>query len=690
MARLLFYGLMVAGIWFFLWENGFTTRLLSHDLAVGIYGGGPRAPARVATLVTFAEPPANAVLTGQTNFLDRSQCARLMKRLTELGARLIVLSALFADDDPGGDQVLGEAMHQAGNVVVAELLVPGGPPGRLEWHPAPISVAFRRAAKAVGFINLDLSKAPIASLMDLELRDGADIHRQIAYETLIQWMGDATLHRFDTGVLLMDPGGDQPLLVPTDSKGRAWLDPCHAPAIPRISSNQVLKGELSDAQLRPLVEDRVVFIGVDYRGYGELPYSGLHFTGTTRLEDPCWYQAAFFESALSGKLLKESATLLSPFVLVWLLLLVRALLILPFARRAIITLLLLLALVVLMLLMHPLGFTFNGIGLGAGMVLLFVARHVEGHLTERFSAARLERDLDAETARLKDLVTRARSPVASSAEAGRKVEIDPALLARALPTRFRDFRLIGAGGMGFVYRVHDDEMKQDVALKVLSPDLRHRAKAVERFLHEPYILQELAHPGLVEVFDGAEGALPWFSMELVEGRSIEDTVRESGVMDPLRAALIAREIAESLLMFHEEELVHRGVRSTNVYVRKDDSLRLLDMGSKREERTALTGIGEVAGSIAHLAPEQMMGGGVVPATDVYGVALLLCKMLGGREPPQSGVYHQSARPILAGVGTPEPLIALIETCLARDPARRPQDAHELSEALDEVLAQLDG
>jgi serine/threonine protein kinase len=236
--------------------------------------------------------------------------------------------------------------------------------------------------------------------------------------------------------------------------------------------------------------------------------------------------------------------------------------------------------------------------------------------------------------------------------------------------------LIGQGGMAQVYRGHDRVLDRAVAVKLMrqaSGDARDRA----RFADEARMLGRLNHPGLVTVLDAATSdEQPYLVMELVNGPSLAECCR--GVaLEPTRVAAIGAQLADALGYAHDNGIVHRDLKPANVLLGEDDRALVTDFGIARllSDSTGHTATGMTVGTAAYLAPEQVRGEQISPATDVYSLGLVLLEALTG-ERAYSGSPTEAA---LARLTTPPPLPPdlppgwqdLLRAMTALDPGDRP-------------------
>lgn len=259
--------------------------------------------------------------------------------------------------------------------------------------------------------------------------------------------------------------------------------------------------------------------------------------------------------------------------------------------------------------------------------------------------------------------------------------------------RYRIDALVGVGGMGMIYRVHDERLHVTVALKVLRPDSGADAHMLARLEQELILARQVSHRNVVRIHDigqdsGEHGELHFLTMDFVEGRSLKQTLEEEGRLDLARAIAIGTELADALAAAHREGVVHRDLKPANVLIAEDGHASITDFGVARSMNQAgLTKAGSVVGTLDYLAPEQARGEPVDGRSDVYALGLILFEMLSG-ELPFSG---ESAEEVLAqrtigkprqlnevGVDVPAWLGQVLARCLERDPANRYQDAAELA------------
>jgi len=270
-----------------------------------------------------------------------------------------------------------------------------------------------------------------------------------------------------------------------------------------------------------------------------------------------------------------------------------------------------------------------------------------------------------------------------------------------LAGRYRLEERIAVGGMGEVWRAHDDTLDREVAVKLLRPESTSDDTFVERFRAEARHAGGLTHPNVGTVHDyGEDEGNAFLVMELLEGKPLSDLIRELAPMDPAEVTEILYQIAIALQAAHEAGVVHRDVKPANIVVDADGYAKITDFGIARALGEApMTQTGEVLGTPHYLAPEQAKGEPAGPLSDVYALAVVGYEMLTGRRPfsgdsmVTTALAHvnQPLPPLPDSV--PEPLRTTVMAALAKSPDERPDGAGAFAEALrlppGEVPAELE-
>ncbi|MFF4758136.1 protein kinase [Streptomyces sp. NPDC001292] len=254
---------------------------------------------------------------------------------------------------------------------------------------------------------------------------------------------------------------------------------------------------------------------------------------------------------------------------------------------------------------------------------------------------------------------------------------------------FRLHRRLGAGGMGVVY-LGSDRKGQRVALKVIRPDLAEDQEFRSRFAREVSAARRIRGGCTARlVAADLEADRPWFATQYVPGPSLHDKVVEEGALGAAETAAIGAALSEGLVAVHEAGVVHRDLKPSNILL-SPKGPRIIDFGiAWATGASTLTHVGTAVGSPGFLAPEQVRGAAVTPATDVFSLGATLAYASTGDSPFGHGssevmlyrVVHEE--PQLHGV--PDALAPLVRACLAKDPEERPSTL-QLSLRLKEIAA----
>jgi serine/threonine protein kinase len=270
--------------------------------------------------------------------------------------------------------------------------------------------------------------------------------------------------------------------------------------------------------------------------------------------------------------------------------------------------------------------------------------------------------------------------------------------------------VLGAGGMGVVYRARDERIGRDVAIKVLPDSFSANEERRRRFEQEARAAGGLNHPNLVTIYDiGDHDGAPFLVMELLEGESLREKLEDdANVRIPSRkAADYAAQIAHGLAAAHDKGIVHRDLKPENIFVTNDGRVKILDFGlAKLETAEAADGLtdqktaqrdtapGAVMGTVGYMSPEQVRGRQVDHRTDIFAFGAILYEMLSGSRTfggessadTMSAILNEDP-PELSGEGLPIPqaLDRIVHRCLEKNREERFHSAHDLALSL-EVLS----
>ena len=258
-----------------------------------------------------------------------------------------------------------------------------------------------------------------------------------------------------------------------------------------------------------------------------------------------------------------------------------------------------------------------------------------------------------------------------------------------LAERYRVIGLLGRGGMGEVYRADDLKLGQPVALKFLPPHLAADRDRVERFFTEVRLARQVSHPNVCRVYDVGEiGGQHFLSMEYVDGEDLGALLRRIGRFPGDRALEISRQLCAGLAAAHDKGVLHRDLKPSNVMIDGRGRARITDFGlavaaSKVQE-------GEVSGTPAYMAPEQLAGKGASIRSDIYALGLVLYELSTGKKAFDAASLDDLRRKHTEGTPTAPSAVApgfdpaverVILRCLEKDPAQRPSSVAQVAAAL---------
>lgn len=269
--------------------------------------------------------------------------------------------------------------------------------------------------------------------------------------------------------------------------------------------------------------------------------------------------------------------------------------------------------------------------------------------------------------------------------------------------------LLGAGGMGEVYRARDMRLGRDVAIKMLPEDVAAHPDRLARFEREAQTVAGLNHPNIVTLHSVEESAgIRFLTMELVEGHSLDQLVTPGG-LPVLKVLDLAIPLADALVAAHERGVVHRDLKPANVMVTREGRVKVLDFGlaklatadSNLDATQAATLVspistaGQVVGTVPYMAPEQVRGDVVDARSDLFALGIMVYELLSGQRPfggstfadVSSSILRDSPEPLRGDL--PEDLKRIVGRCLEKDPRNRVQTALDVYNELRLVKRSLD-
>ena len=252
--------------------------------------------------------------------------------------------------------------------------------------------------------------------------------------------------------------------------------------------------------------------------------------------------------------------------------------------------------------------------------------------------------------------------------------------------------------MGVVYKATDPVLNRTVAVKVMSEGLAQDVALRERFLREAQSAGSLQHPNLVTIYDFGEtdGHL-FIAMEFIEGVDLEQLLEQKAPMDLAAKLDLMVDVLNGLSFAHRRGIIHRDIKPANIRIDQEGRGRIMDFGVARLETSNLTGTGTMMGTPNYMAPEQISGGALTPAADLWSVGAVLYEMLASKKPFQADTLHRVLFKIVteppielieAAPGLPVGLVHIVKKALEKDPANRYRTASEMANSIAAVRAKM--
>jgi serine/threonine-protein kinase len=259
--------------------------------------------------------------------------------------------------------------------------------------------------------------------------------------------------------------------------------------------------------------------------------------------------------------------------------------------------------------------------------------------------------------------------------------------------------------MGEVWLAEHDVLGRRAALKIMHASYAERPEVVARFFNEAKATTSIADPGIVQVFDfGEHGGRPYIVMELLEGETLEQRVRRTGMPAVADSLRIVRQVASALGAAHARNIVHRDIKPDNIFIVRDSEVpggeraKIVDFGIAKLSDGPTAGItttSAVLGTPVYMSPEQCRGGGHVDQrSDIYSLGCVMYTLLTGR-PPFTGIgpgdlismhiREPAERPSKRASGIPKAVDDLVMRCLEKDPAKRFSTGTDLAHAVDALM-----
>ena len=266
----------------------------------------------------------------------------------------------------------------------------------------------------------------------------------------------------------------------------------------------------------------------------------------------------------------------------------------------------------------------------------------------------------------------------------------------ALEGRYQVLKELGRGGMGIVFQAYDKQLKEQVAIKILSPLLSNDSDALERLKREVSAARRITHSNVIRIHDIAEAnGLHYVSMEFFGGTNLKEYMKQAGHLSLMEAFNIAAQVCDGLRAAHEQGVIHRDLKTQNIIINAANQIKIIDFGlAYTQQMQGLTATGLIMGTPEYMSPEQVSGKKVDERADVYSLGIILYELFTGKVPftgPSAisiGFQQmKDAPPPPTSLNSQIPLAVekVILKALEKDPMQRHRSVAELKEDLDQAV-----
>ncbi len=267
-------------------------------------------------------------------------------------------------------------------------------------------------------------------------------------------------------------------------------------------------------------------------------------------------------------------------------------------------------------------------------------------------------------------------------------------IGQIIKERYEIIQLLGEGGMSYVYKANDRQLKRTVAIKTLKPNYVQQEKFVERFKREAQTAANLNHPNIVQIFDWGIGDEPFFVMEYIEGNTLTSIIAKRRTISLNDVLFIGAQVSSGLQAAHSKGLVHRDIKPGNIMITPEGKVKVTDFGivSLQNEESDITKTGSILGTASYISPEQAQGKPVSKESDLYSLGTVLYELITGRPPFEgdspiaTATKHITDKPEKLSVFRPD-IPKGIENAVLKLLHKYPKDRFKNAEDLRAVLLQ---
>ncbi len=275
------------------------------------------------------------------------------------------------------------------------------------------------------------------------------------------------------------------------------------------------------------------------------------------------------------------------------------------------------------------------------------------------------------------------------------------LEGRLIGNRYEILEQIGSGGMATVYKARCHVLNRNVAVKVLREEYTTDSEFIKRFNVEAQAAASLTHPNIVSIYDvGSEGDLHYIVMELIQGQTLKEIIKENGVLPWKWSVNISIQIASALEMAHRNNIVHRDIKPHNIIINEDGIAKVTDFGiAKAVSNSTITAFGTTIGSVHYFSPEHARGGYTDAKSDIYSLGVVMYEMMTGKVPFDADtpvsialkhMQEEAVDPREINSTIPECVSKIIMKAMQKEPNMRYASATEMLRDLREALKDPNG
>ncbi|MDF2521463.1 MAG: pknB [Clostridia bacterium] len=262
------------------------------------------------------------------------------------------------------------------------------------------------------------------------------------------------------------------------------------------------------------------------------------------------------------------------------------------------------------------------------------------------------------------------------------------MIGKVLGNRYEIIEKIGGGGMALVYKAKCRLLNRFVAVKILRSEFIEDEEFVKKFKRESQAAASLSHPNIVGIYDvGMEDDIYYIVMEYIKGQTLKELIKQKGALGVDFATNIAIQISSALEHAHRNHIVHRDIKSHNIMIKEDNSVKVTDFGIARAvSSSTITNTGNVIGSVHYFSPEQARGGYTDEKSDIYSLGIVMYEMLTGRLPFEGEspiavalkhLQDEAIKPSAINPRIPKSLDDIILKCMDKDVNNRYSSMSEI-------------